>query len=986
MYRYVAAPHQSSSTRKSGSSWTKINQKIDDLKSTNEKLKASNQYHKQLSAEQYTHISHLNKRLLAVDIPEDRPSEVDDVEQPIHIPRPYNDDDIKAFVRSVTKGYGASDEQLSNLFLGLGLDNDGKPNRNLSKAVRKKKLVTGIQTLLDVHFGGYTEAEQADIFGELSFNHEIFSADVTRALGVKVSRSVTAQLFNAVRILQLIDSTASSLNDRGADDIASLERSAVADGVIPKTKRGHTMLSHRHKITNVRNLANRFTNHIFTVKHTHDSEWGDLATVNLPKAFRFMLDHFGLTDTAQTNGVEFAVSADGVRICNFTSVNQCLGGFKATSKESKSPRDGKPLCEYVKDEDDRDRLCSTRFQSTDNCIVTHAVAQGESKDVMRNCFGELFAFCREIEKNGLAADGDQPAIAPCNPVCCADMSCEQKVTNGGGPCKVATFFCHYCACRSDAKSLFRYVEAGDRCELCQYNGRDRCSHTPVNTSDEIKSKARELLDLLETDARAKDESFCHLRDLQPRGPTPGIRYDGVSRVWEPVLLRSTYKEEVEDGSPWSLKSAYNEDGSPSRAHLYDYARYIKHTEEDPKLLAESRIRLDQNAVDKDDDANNIAYQVLPHKIQNNNTFNKNVLHDLKLRYPITQIPSDRAQRIAMLRGCLLMRQRVNYLRDSLEEYDRAIEHRLLDPGKCIPCVLHFNVRVVEKLTQQLLLCGMRQNLSPKELSEFVRKVEEVVNRDMLGRKDYKHDPAWRFPLTEDKKQLGDVKLSNNRARDFAKGFSHLVEVCTDGYDDFMRTTWMDACTRFRKVTEMVDSRYEFEFEDVAEFQLAADEFCDAYFTVTGRDGMTNYTHCLKAGHFSWFLLEYGNLYRYSQQGWENVNSRFKRKFFSNTQRGGGRGTVRSKLLPVFYSFLREMLWRNGMLGGYFEHLGRDGKVNIEYGKVTKIPNNKRVTDEEVEVYANTIFKFAPREEVDELIGAVEGGLDIIDEGEEGMLV
>ena len=75
-----------------------------------------------------------------------------------------------------------------------------------------------------------------------------------------------------------------------------------------------------------------------------------------------------------------------------------------------------------------------------------------------------------------------------------------------------------------------------------------------------------------------------------------------------------------------------------------------------------------------------------------------------------------------------------------------------------------------------------------------------------------------------------------------------------------------------------------------------------------------------------------------------------------------------------------------MLGGYFKHLGHDGKVDIEYGKVTKIPNNKRVTDEEVEVYANTIFKFAPREEVDELIGAVEGVLNIIDEGEEGMLV
>ena len=104
-------PGPSSPSKRSGNAWTKVNNQVEKLKSINRKLKSSNQYYKKLSNEQYRDIRDLNSKLLAVDIPEDRPMELD----PIHTPRPYHDDDIKAFVRSVSKGYGATDEQLSSL-------------------------------------------------------------------------------------------------------------------------------------------------------------------------------------------------------------------------------------------------------------------------------------------------------------------------------------------------------------------------------------------------------------------------------------------------------------------------------------------------------------------------------------------------------------------------------------------------------------------------------------------------------------------------------------------------------------------------------------------------------------------------------------------------------------------------------------------------------------------------------------------------------
>ena len=288
-------------------------------------------------------------------------------------------------------------------------------------------------------------------------------------------------------------------------------------------------------------------------------------------------------------------------------------------------------------------------------------------------------------------------------------------------------------------------------------------------------------------------------------------------------------------------------------------------------------------------------------------------------------------------------------------------------------MLHFSCRVTEKIVQQLLLCGMRHN-GGAELEGFVSKVMHCVNQDILKRKN-PQDPGWYFPLTDDKKQLSDVKLSNGMAREIAQGMTYLVTVCTEKCDVDQKSTWMEVAQRFPRVTTYLDSKEEMGFEQICEFQLIADKFCDAYFAVTGRDGMTNYLHCLYFGHFSWYLFKYDNLYRLCQQGWENVNGRFKRKFFKNSSRGGGKNK-QSKLLPVFQSFLRENLWKVWYLDAFFQQLGHSGKeMDLDYGKLMKLRKNKDVSDEDVEKFAHTIFNFAPDMldaiEEENLFGAIE---------------
>ena len=248
---------------------------------------------------------------------------------------------------------------------------------------------------------------------------------------------------------------------------------------------------------------------------------------------------------------------------------------------------------------------------------------------------------------------------------------------------------------------------------------------------------------------------------------------------------------------------------------------------------------------------------------------------------------------------------------------------------------------------------MRKVTSNDDLNNLVTLVETTVNDNMLKRVTVSKSKGWRFPLTNDSK-LDDVNLSNNRARSFAKHFHFLVEVCTERYDNEYKDAWLDICERFVSVFAIIDSKIRFEFEDVCAFQMEADQFCEVYTSVTGRDGMTNYVHCLRAGHFSYFLRKYKNLYRLSQQGWENVNSQLKATFLRSTQRGGGKGGS-SKILPILYKQARCVLWRYGHLHRLFDHLGYERTLNVEYGKMSRMPRVQDVSLEDIDHFSRMVI-------------------------------
>lgn len=119
-------------------------------------------------------------------------------------------------------------------------------------------------------------------------------------------------------------------------------------------------------------------------------------------------------------------------------------------------------------------------------------------------------------------------------------------------------------------------------------------------------------------------------------------------------------------------------------------------------------------------------------------------------------------------------------------------------------------------------------------------------------------------------------------------------------------------------------RSEYTDQNILDFQQNMDDFFVAYVEQSGagKEGVTNYIHMLASGHIKYYMQVHRNLYKYSQQGWESLNEKFKLTFFNNTQRGGNFGkntdeAERSYLKPIFRAFQREVLWVSGLTEDYF---------------------------------------------------------------------
>jgi hypothetical protein len=235
--------------------------------------------------------------------------------------------------------------------------------------------------------------------------------------------------------------------------------------------------------------------------------------------------------------------------------------------------------------------------------------------------------------------------------------------------------------------------------------------------------------------------------------------------------------------------------------------------------------------------------------------------------------------------------------------------------------MHLENRVGEKLITVLLARAaekFQQRGNTRNLTRFAAQIQHIVNTRVLG--SMTRPKQWKVPLSQKNDSVVKVSFSNKKTRLFMDNITHLVDYIFSSADDAeMKAIWRKMIQDYSDAMKILRKRSEYTEDDIKNFQLKIDDFFAAYVEQSGagKEGVTNYIHMLGSSHILYYMKTHGNLYKYSQQGWESLNDKVKLSFFNHTQRGGNFGTdveenEKSYLKSIFMFFQRELLWISGL--------------------------------------------------------------------------
>jgi hypothetical protein len=78
--------------------------------------------------------------------------------------------------------------------------------------------------------------------------------------------------------------------------------------------------------------------------------------------------------------------------------------------------------------------------------------------------------------------------------------------------------------------------------------------------------------------------------------------------------------------------------------------------------------------------------------------------------------------------------------------------------------------------------------------------------------------------------------------------------------------------KYLQVMQFAFWHEDFTDDNIDEFQDLIDEWFYEYVHLVCLPGVTYYIHLMGDRHLYFYIIKYGNLYRYQQQGWEMKNS------------------------------------------------------------------------------------------------------------------
>jgi hypothetical protein len=482
-----------------------------------------------------------------------------------------------------------------------------------------------------------------------------------------------------------------------------------------------------------------------------------------------------------------------------------------------------------------------KFQSRDLSFMSRLAFVKDNKVTYRECFQEFF-----LAFNGdcfvIPATESEPELSNFEINSCQDLSSGWKTTQLGGGCKSTKFFCPHCMVSRNTMCDSKLTI--NCCNLCTGAGCKRCyCHNVVDSVElqQVKAKVSAYVN------SAFDDGFT--------------RFDGIQK--------------------------------------------------------QSKMLFDASIADKERNPNHIDFQ--PTSRKEGLLHSKLLVHELKIRFPERQhkerlselLMMSVEEKIDTLKQLAAIEFEIGIARMTVDRHLTTRELAIaLAVEKLVPCILHMKLRITEKIFHCIINSGLERygdsKFDCKKRKAYEALVTECMRNKVFGNEDSGRVSQWKFRWKSGNRAMEKPSLSGAACNKILGGLQALAKTIfsaeldeepdSSGNSHVVRVrneislkTWTKIASNLVPMWKLIEQHNDFSDNDLLQLHFMSNAFMCQWVDLYGLTHMTNYIHILGSGHLPYFAKKYGNLYRFSQQGWEAVNQLLKHYYFNNTNHGGSAG-------------------------------------------------------------------------------------------------
>jgi hypothetical protein len=167
------------------------------------------------------------------------------------------------------------------------------------------------------------------------------------------------------------------------------------------------------------------------------------------------------------------------------------------------------------------------------------------------------------------------------------------------------------------------------------------------------------------------------------------------------------------------------------------------------------------------------------------------------------------------------------------------------------CVLHLHKWIIEKVIT-LLFTRSVDELASEEKTKRVKHIvvlQSYINTIALG--SVTKPGHWKCPV-KNQQEVGDCSFTDGQAKKVEQQLPGIIAKALV-LEGSKADDWVNVITKLEWILTTFRQREDFTNAQIDTMTLKIDKWTVSWIALNGEEGMTNYTHCLTAGHVVYYL-------------------------------------------------------------------------------------------------------------------------------------